>query len=131
MTQEDELRLLQERFDVHGFVSEFNITGALWTSRVTSHVPLREVADAITGDGVCTPCEIVHRYLVARRHRGAAHRRDGAQPARRRRRLDRPRGDRHHRARDRALRSEGIDAGGPCSSDTVFLAAAAATSTPS
>ena len=37
---------MQERFDVPGFVCEFNITGSLWTSRVTSHVPLREVADA-------------------------------------------------------------------------------------
>ena len=65
MTHEDELRLLQERFDVHGFVSEFNITGALWTSRVTSHVPLREVADAISVDGVVDAVRIVHRYLVA------------------------------------------------------------------
>ena len=65
MTHEDELRLMQERFDVHGFVSEFNITGPLWTSRVTSHVPLRDVADAISVDGVVEAVEIVHRYLVA------------------------------------------------------------------
>jgi 4-hydroxythreonine-4-phosphate dehydrogenase len=65
MTQEDELRLMQERFHVHGFVSEFNITGPLWTSRVTSHIPLRDVADALTVDGVVQAVEIVHRYLVA------------------------------------------------------------------
>ena len=65
MTHEDELRLMQERFGVDGFVSEFNITGPLWTSRVTSHVPLREVADAISVDGVVQAIEIVHRYLVA------------------------------------------------------------------
>ena len=52
MTQEDELRLMQERFHVQGFVSEFNITGRLWTSRVTSHIPLRDVADALIVDGV-------------------------------------------------------------------------------
>ena len=51
MTHEDELRFMQERFAVPGFVCEFNITQGLWTSRVTSHVPLRDVADAITGSG--------------------------------------------------------------------------------
>ena len=36
MQEEDELRFMQGLFDVRGFVCEFNITGALWTSRVTS-----------------------------------------------------------------------------------------------
>ena len=35
LTHEDELRYLQSFFGVEGFVSEFNITGELWTSRVT------------------------------------------------------------------------------------------------
>jgi 4-hydroxythreonine-4-phosphate dehydrogenase len=65
MAHEDELRLLQQRFGVDGFVSEFNITGSLWTSRVTSHIPIREVADAITTEGVVDAVMIVHRYLVA------------------------------------------------------------------
>ena len=40
-----------------GFVCEFNITGQLWTSRVTSHVPLRDVADADHARGASpTPC---------------------------------------------------------------------------
>ena len=103
LAQEDELRYLQEKFGVTGFVSEFNVTGALWTSRVTSHIPLREVADAITGEGVCAA--VAHRRSLpqGRGHRGAAHRSRGAQSARGRRRLDRPRGDRHHRARGGAL----------------------------
>jgi len=65
LAQEDELRLLQEIFGVHGFVSEFNITQGLWTSRVTSHVPLREVADHITIERVVDAIRIVHRYLAA------------------------------------------------------------------
>ncbi|MDQ6882216.1 MAG: 4-hydroxythreonine-4-phosphate dehydrogenase PdxA, partial [Pseudomonadota bacterium] len=49
LTHEDELRYLQARFKVTGFVCEFNITRDLWTSRVTSHVPLKDVAALITG----------------------------------------------------------------------------------
>jgi 4-hydroxythreonine-4-phosphate dehydrogenase len=48
LAQEDELRWLQHRLGVRDFVCEFNITGSLWTSRVTSHVPLRDVAALIT-----------------------------------------------------------------------------------
>src|SRR5438045_2532680 len=65
LAQEDELRYLQEKFGVTGFVSEFNVTGALWTSRVTSHIPLRDVADAITGEGVLAAVRIADRYLKA------------------------------------------------------------------
>ena len=63
MTHEDELRFMQERFAVPGFVCEFNITQGLWTSRVTSHVPLREVADAITAAGVGEAVDIIDRAL--------------------------------------------------------------------
>jgi 4-hydroxythreonine-4-phosphate dehydrogenase len=37
-----------------GFVCEFNITGSLWTSRVTSHVPLKDVASHITPQACAT-----------------------------------------------------------------------------
>ena len=63
MTHEDELRYLQERFAVGGFVCEFNITGDLWTSRVTSHVPLRDVAPLITGPAVRDAVLIIDRAL--------------------------------------------------------------------
>ncbi len=123
MTHEDELRLMQERFGVTGFVSEFNITGGLWTSRVTSHVPLREVADAITGDGVIDAVRIVCRYLAASgvaspRIAVAAlnpHAGDGGS-------LGREEIDVIAPAIARA-RAEGIDARGPWPCDTVFVAA--------
>jgi 4-hydroxythreonine-4-phosphate dehydrogenase len=123
MTHEDELRLLQSRFDVHGFVSEFNITGPLWTSRVTSHVPLREVADAITVEGVVQAVEIVHRYLAAAgrdKPRIAVtglnpHAGDGGSIGREEIDVIAP-------AIERA-RGDGIDAVGPMPSDTVFVAA--------
>src|SRR6266542_1522921 len=94
LVHEDELRYLQALFGVEGFVSEFNITGDLWTSRVTSHIALSEVAAAISAQGVIAAVRIVHRYR-------------GAQSARRRRRLARTRGDRHHRAGGRASRGSG------------------------
>lgn len=123
MTQEDELRMLQERFGVRGFVSEFNITGPLWTSRVTSHVPLREVADLITADGVVQAVEIVHRYLAAAGRAAPRiavtglnpHAGDGGSIGREEIDVIAP-------AIERA-RGQGIDARGPMPSDTVFVAA--------
>ena len=123
MKHEDELRWMAERLAVHGFTSEFNITGGLWTSRVTSHVPLREVADAITGTGVIHAVRIVHRYLVASgigapRIAVAAlnpHAGDGGSLGREEIDVIAPAVD--------AVRREGIDARGPMPSDTVFVAA--------
>jgi len=51
LDHEDELRYLQAFFGVEDFVSEFNITGDLWTSRVTSHIPLKDVPGALSVDG--------------------------------------------------------------------------------
>jgi len=65
LCEEDELRHLQAFFGVEGFVSEFNITGKLWTSRVTSHIPLKDVAAALTHEGIVEAVAIVDRYLRA------------------------------------------------------------------
>jgi 4-hydroxythreonine-4-phosphate dehydrogenase len=64
MQQEDELRFMQERFALDSFTCEFNVTGDLWTSRVTSHVPLREVADLITPEAVAQAVHLLHDALV-------------------------------------------------------------------
>lgn len=48
----DELHFFRDRLGVNGFCCELNCQGELWTSRVTSHIPFREVADAITIDAV-------------------------------------------------------------------------------
>jgi 4-hydroxythreonine-4-phosphate dehydrogenase len=123
MMHEDELRLLQERFGVRGFVSEFNITGSLWTSRVTSHMPLRDVADAISTGGVVDAVAIVHPYLVAAGRPAPRiavtglnpHAGDGGSIGREEIDVIAP-------AIARA-RAKGIDAVGPMPSDTVFVAA--------
>lgn len=48
----DELHYFRELLGVDGFCCELNNQGSLWTVRVTSHVPLREVADLITPDNI-------------------------------------------------------------------------------
>ena len=65
LLHEDEQRYLQEVFEVRDFACEFNVTGRLWTSRVASRVPLREVANSITHDGVCDAVTIIDRSLKA------------------------------------------------------------------
>lgn len=45
---EDELQWAKKRLAVEGRASEFNVIDGMWNARVTSHVPLREVADLLT-----------------------------------------------------------------------------------
>mgnify|MGYP001401230723 CR=1 FL=1 len=123
LTQEDELRYLQERFEVSGFTSEFNLTGNLWTSRVTSHIPLKDVARHITGEGVCDAVRLIDQAL---RHAGVErpriavsglnpHAGDGGSIGMEEIEIIAPAVQR--------LRAEGLDARGPFSPDTVFIGA--------
>ena len=123
LTHEDELRYLQERFDVPGFVCEFNITQDLWTSRVTSHVPLKDVAALITQDGVRDAVKIIDTAL---RHAGIAKPRIAVSG------LNPHAGDAGSIGMEeievigpavQQLKREGIDAQGPFSPDTVFIGA--------
>jgi len=123
MTHEDELRYLQEKLAVPGFVCEFNITGELWTSRVTSHVPLRDVAPLITGPAVR---EAVHIIEAALKRAGVARPRIAVSG------LNPHAGDGGSIGMEeieviepavKALQAEGLDARGPYSPDTVFIAA--------
>jgi 4-hydroxythreonine-4-phosphate dehydrogenase len=123
LQQEDELRYLADRLAVAGFVCEFNITGALWTSRVTSHVPLREVADLISARAVR---DAVHIIDGALRQSGVAAPRIAVSG------LNPHAGDGGSIGSEeidviepavRTLQAEGVDARGPYSPDTVFIAA--------
>jgi 4-hydroxythreonine-4-phosphate dehydrogenase len=123
LTQEDELRHLQQAMGVDGFVCEFNITQGLWTSRVTSHVPLREVADLITEQGIGDAVRLIDSAL---RHAGVAHPRIAVTG------LNPHAGDEGSIGREeieliapavQRLQATGLDARGPYSPDTVFIAA--------
>jgi 4-hydroxythreonine-4-phosphate dehydrogenase len=67
---EDELRFFVDHLKVAGPVGEINATDRLATTRVTSHVPLRAVADLITGDGVLAATRLADATL---RQAGNAH----------------------------------------------------------
>ncbi len=123
LTHEDELRYMQERFAVTSFVCEFNLTGSLWTSRVTSHIPLKDVARHITVEGVSDAVKIIASAL---RRAGVAqpriavtglnpHAGDGGSIGMEEIEVIAPAIEQ--------LRAEGYDARGPFSPDTVFIGA--------
>jgi 4-hydroxythreonine-4-phosphate dehydrogenase len=62
---EDELRFFAHELGCAGYVGEINATGDLATTRVTSHVPLRAVADLITKDAVLDATRLAQRTLRA------------------------------------------------------------------
>jgi 4-hydroxythreonine-4-phosphate dehydrogenase len=65
MEQADELHYFADLLGHCGRVSEINICGKLWTSRVTSHIPLSAVAGAVTIDGICGAVGLLHQALRA------------------------------------------------------------------
>lgn len=61
----DEAQWFAELLGVTGAVGELNVLDGLWTSRVTSHVPLKEVSNLITPERILSAIELVHSSLVA------------------------------------------------------------------
>ncbi|WP_366942085.1 4-hydroxythreonine-4-phosphate dehydrogenase PdxA [Cupriavidus basilensis] len=52
MHEEDEMRWFAKLLDYEGRCGEFNVLDKLWTARVTSHVPLKEVSSLLTPAGI-------------------------------------------------------------------------------
>jgi len=65
LAHEDEMRYLAHVLDFDGTVGELNVLGGLWTTRVTSHIPLKHVADHITVDSVYDATLFAHRTLTS------------------------------------------------------------------
>ncbi len=65
MHQEDEMRWFAELLDYHGVCGELNVLENLWTSRVTSHVPLKEVSELLTADKVADAIRMITEALRA------------------------------------------------------------------
>ncbi|MBV8601421.1 MAG: 4-hydroxythreonine-4-phosphate dehydrogenase PdxA [Candidatus Eremiobacteraeota bacterium] len=119
----DELDFVIERLGFSGIAGELNVLGNLWTSRVTSHVPLRDVAALITKQSVYDAIVLAHRTLRAAGNAAPRlavaglnpHAGDGGTY-----------GDEEIReiapAIERA-QAEAIDAKGPFPADTIFVAA--------
>jgi 4-hydroxythreonine-4-phosphate dehydrogenase len=119
----DEQHLLAELLEARGYTVEFNVIDRLWTSRVTSHIPLRDVAGTITAERVADAVRVIDRGLrqggIVRPRIGVAglnpHAGEGGT-------LGREEIDAIAPGIARA-KAEGIDARGPFPADTIFVAA--------
>ena len=60
----DELHLMAEKLDVKNFFCEFNVVDNFWTARVTSHIPLKDVASQITEEGILDAVKMAHQTLL-------------------------------------------------------------------
>jgi 4-hydroxythreonine-4-phosphate dehydrogenase len=123
LKQEDELRHMAALLRVETPVSEINVLGGLWTSRVTSHVPLSAVASEISVEKICDAAELIFRALrtagvAAPRIAVAAlnpHAGEGGLTGTEEITLIGPAIEK--------IRALGIDASGPWPADTLFIAA--------
>ena len=116
-----ELELFKEHFVGHSALEEINILDAIWALRVTSHIPLRAVADLIKTE---TVLRSIRFLAAAMRARGEGAVRIAVAA------LNPHAGENGHCGREeideiepaiRAAQKEGIDAEGPFPADTVFL----------
>ncbi len=65
LEQQDELSFLADHLAVRRHVCELATVDGLWSSRVTSHVPLSQVAQSITAKGIRDAVTILHETLQA------------------------------------------------------------------
>lgn len=120
---DDEISYSQGVIGVSGPASEFNVLDKLWNARVTSHVPLSEVAALITPERVLRGLELTDASMRAagfERPRIAVaglnpHAGDGGNFGREEIEVIEP--------AVRAAQEKGVAAEGPFPSDTVFLRA--------
>jgi len=65
MQHEDELHHFAQHLGVTGYFCEFNTLGDLWTSRISSHVPMKDVAQYITQERIEQAAELLYRSLLS------------------------------------------------------------------
>ncbi len=123
LRHEDEMRYLTEVLAYDGVVGELNVFDKLWTTRVTSHIPLKDVADHVTIDGILDATRFAHETLL---RAGFENPRIGVAA------LNPHAGDGGNFGTEEIdviapavarAKAEGIDAAGPYPSDTVFVRA--------
>ncbi|WP_442965662.1 4-hydroxythreonine-4-phosphate dehydrogenase PdxA [Ramlibacter sp. Leaf400] len=123
LRHEDELHHFAEHLGVTGYFCEFNTLDALWTSRISSHVPLADVPKYITRERVIAAATLMYRTLQAN---GLAQPRVAVAG------LNPHNGEGGLCGREevdviepavRELNAQGIPVTGPFSADTIFLRA--------
>jgi len=65
MKHEDELHHFAKHLGVSGYFCEFNTLGRLWTSRVSSHVPLKDAAGLLDKGRIKDAARLIYRSLQA------------------------------------------------------------------
>jgi 4-hydroxythreonine-4-phosphate dehydrogenase len=123
LKHEDELHHFAEYLGVQGYFCEFNTLGELWTSRVSSHIPLKDAASFLGKDRIKDAARLIYRSLqaagVAQPRVAVAafnpHGGDGGTCGREEIEVIEP--------AVRELAAEGIAVGGPFPADTIFLKA--------
>jgi 4-hydroxythreonine-4-phosphate dehydrogenase len=125
MQEEDEMHFLANLLGYSGYMSEINLCDGLWTTRVTSHVPLHAVAGLVSRERVVDAIRLLHRTLLAN---------GNAAPKIAVAALNPHAGEGGLMGTEeitdigpavQQARSEGITAEGPFPADTVFIAARA------
>ena len=115
----DELHLMAEKLNVKNFFCEFNVIDNFWTARVTSHIPIREVADQIKKEKIIRPIKLINEAMKLN---GIKKPRVAVQALN-------PHGEFGTEEKDEILpaieevKKQGIDAEGPLPCDTSFITA--------
>ena len=63
MDFEDELHFFADYFGVQHYFCEFNTLGTLWTSRISSHVPLADIPKYVTKDRIKAAARLTFQTL--------------------------------------------------------------------
>ena len=122
---DDELHYMATRLKVNNYISELNTFDGMWTSRVTSHIPLKDVAERINEHSISESVRLIHGVLC---NSGIASPKISVAA------LNPHAGDGGNFGREeidvifpavQSLQSEGLPVDGPWPSDTVFLKAIA------
>jgi 4-hydroxythreonine-4-phosphate dehydrogenase len=63
MTFSDELHFFAHHLNVQSYICEFNTLGCLWTSRITSHIPFKDICLYLTKDRIKAAAKLMHDAL--------------------------------------------------------------------
>lgn len=63
LEHEDELHFFAKKLGVTGYVCEFNTLGDLWTSRISSHIPLKDAASYVTKERIVDASRLIYDSL--------------------------------------------------------------------
>jgi 4-hydroxythreonine-4-phosphate dehydrogenase len=65
LKHDDELHHFAQYLGVTGYFCEFNTLGELWTSRVSSHIPLKDAAGYLSKDRIQQAARLIYNSLLA------------------------------------------------------------------